>query len=588
MFQSALKIIKYHWLAFVLALVLAVIIILPNLLSINNAGWKNFNGIYPQFGNDDDHYLSMAKEVADGHYNLGNPYIKEYKDKPYLQQPLAEIIYSLESRILGLSLPVTFVANDFILPFIAVLLFYSLLWYLLRSRGWASAGTAIFFLLFINTFNRPTNPQISFIFLILGLQFLARIIAGQNRWREIIIYNVCLALCFGCLFYIYPFYWMTLVVFYGVASLFSLCLDRRLFYWIKNWLVFAIPAALLALPYFFNYWRVVHDPYFAETFPRFGFILTHWPASFVNVGLMALALPLAVWLAYNIRQQKYLAILVISLPLTGIILNWQNILTGKILQFSCHFYPIMVLFLVILMAWSAQCLKKQWQSKFSYWQVGLLVYLILMLFFLFVRQRTELINMWQNLVTPVDISAWQKLGPVADWLNNHTPADSTVYTIGIKQEWFLPIYTKNNNYFHSYAGFTLMSDGELEDRWVRNNYFNRQVDRQLVETNRDIWANKFIDSYQNRQVQLKIAGLLAGKSTDPGPVIPVSVVDDLLVKYQRVKQEDFVATLKKYQVDYILLDTGDSAYSDLADSLGKEKDLELLTKIGQFIIYKVK
>ena len=47
-----------------------------------------------------------------------------------------------------------------------------------------------------------------------------------------------------------------------------------------------------------------------------------------------------------------------------------------------------------------------------------------------------------------------------------------------------------------------MSDGELEDRWIIQNFFE-DIKRDDIYGNREIWANKFIDTYQNKESRRK-------------------------------------------------------------------------------------
>ena len=52
-------------------------------------------------------------------------------------------------------------------------------------------------------------------------------------------------------------------------------------------------------------------------------------------------------------------IFVYSLALAGVALNWQNVITGKILSFSPHYYTTMVLFLFIIFAF---CVSMAWKN----------------------------------------------------------------------------------------------------------------------------------------------------------------------------------------------------------------------------------
>jgi hypothetical protein len=152
-------IIRKHWLALAIALVVGLQIVSPTVLSINKIGLSNFRGIYFILNNDEDTYLSRTKDVYDGHWNLGNTLIKDHKQDPSMQQPLAEIIMAGVAKLLHLSVPTLFAVNDFILPIIGLLVLYSLLLQLGIKRNISAVSAGIFYLIFIETFNRPINPQ---------------------------------------------------------------------------------------------------------------------------------------------------------------------------------------------------------------------------------------------------------------------------------------------------------------------------------------------------------------------------------------------------------------------------------------------
>lgn len=61
------KIIKEHYLAFVLALFIGVITLVPQLLAIKNLG-DRWQGVYPIVNDDEVYYLARGQEIVDGYY----------------------------------------------------------------------------------------------------------------------------------------------------------------------------------------------------------------------------------------------------------------------------------------------------------------------------------------------------------------------------------------------------------------------------------------------------------------------------------------------------------------------------------------
>src|SRR4030042_3299328 len=302
----------------------------------------------------------MTKEVSEGHVNLGNFFLNSHKDGPYMQPPLAEIIFAKAAGILNIFVPAIFVINDFLLPFLGVILLYLLFLNITGSKTVSAISSSIFYLLFIFSFSRPIYPQFSFIFLVLGLLLIWKIYSGG---KVSIKYNLLLGLVFGILVYIYPYFWTALLVVYALILLFKIK-EWGIVNSFKSFLIFALTAGVIAVPYLINQYKVFKSPFYSETALRLGMLNIHLPGAYVNVGLLFLALAalyLAVGREYQFREVRppqiaqrqeveppnILFRFCLVLLLSGLILNWQNIITGKYLQFSSHYYMVSVLFVFV-------------------------------------------------------------------------------------------------------------------------------------------------------------------------------------------------------------------------------------------------
>lgn len=577
--------VKKHWLALILALVIGATIVLPTILSIERIGPSNFKGIYPMFNGDEDFYLTLTREVYDGHYNLSNSYIKEYKTGPYLQPPLPEIIYSALTKFFNISVPTLAVFNDFFLPAISVLLLYGLFWKITQSKKLSLIFSGLFFLCFIYTFNRPINPQFGFIFLLTGLNLIWLIATGKYKTNKVLIYNASLSIVFGILVYAYPFYWMTLGVVYSIWTFFMAIAEKDFKYWIKNWLSFFIPAVVWSIPFVLNALKLSANPLFAEANLRFGFINTHIPGAFFNVFLMFLCIPV-IYLLKRFTQDKKVIFFGWALILGGIILNWQNVITGKILQFSPHFYPIVILFIFLI---GAVVISKVSRDDFARLPKSFVVLLgtVLIIFSLTVyKQKGEILSLLE-IISLTDISVTQNMSPALTWLQDNTPVDSAVYALGKNYNWAIPIYTHNNIYFSGNASLSMMSDDELENRWVIQKFFE-DVKRDDVYGSREIWTNKFIDTYQSKESRRKILQFLTGKKYPETVLMEQKYVDTVLDKYAKFKKEGFEKALKTYEADYILVDFGDEKYKNLEGKFKQYKFLTLMVRLGSVSIFEVK
>ena len=173
--EKVKKILSKHWPALILALVVGLLVVQPTVSSILNIGVDNFKGVYPIFADDEEYYLARVKDVVDGHPTLGNAYIKEHQDGPYMLPPLAEWLFAKTATTLDVSVPGLFAVNDFIFPFVTMLLLYGLILSLTSSRKISLIASFLFCILFIRYFGRAINPQFSFIFLAAGLLMVSKI-----------------------------------------------------------------------------------------------------------------------------------------------------------------------------------------------------------------------------------------------------------------------------------------------------------------------------------------------------------------------------------------------------------------------------
>src|SRR3989338_11042334 len=91
---------REHWLAIALSVLIVAITVAPPLL------WRaspEYQGVDMLKTNTETLYLSMINEVMDGHWGLGNPYLFEGKDAPYLFPPVSAYIIGGFGKLFGLS-----------------------------------------------------------------------------------------------------------------------------------------------------------------------------------------------------------------------------------------------------------------------------------------------------------------------------------------------------------------------------------------------------------------------------------------------------------------------------------------------------
>ncbi len=581
-----MNLLKTHKIAFIPAFIIGLLIVLPTLSAILKISIAEFKGIYPMFNNDEEHYTAKIREAYDGHYNFGNTFLKEYKDLPALQQPLAEIILGNTARIFHLSVPALSAINDFLLPFIGVIILYAAFFSLIGSRKIAALSSFLYYFTLIFLFGRPINPQFSFIFLFLSIFLIHRIIAAdENDNKKILRLNFLLAIVFGIEFYTYPFCWTATLVLYSMI-LFLLLIKNKSFLYLKGFLLFLASIAVISVPYILNLKQAVLSPFYLESNLRWGFLFTRIPSAYFNVGLMFIGLTV-LFLSCKYFENRKTLIFLSSLGISGIILNWQNVITGQAFSFSMHYYWVIVLFLFLIITGVFNVVRKE---KFSFRICIIYGLIILSLLIVINREkggiRFVLIEPFNSVNTEV-FRKQQELAALADWFNKNTPKESAVYYLGDDYNWFLPIYTHNNVYYNGYAANYLLSDSELEDRWVMQNFFTDLTADYIKKNQGGIWLNKFIESYQNREIRKKLISLITGKEYTAGVMIPDEYIQKIFDKQAAFRKSGFGIALKKYEVDYVLVskDYVDSRITPNPESFDL---LSLISKIGDNFVYEVR
>ena len=325
--------------AILIAVFFGFLVIFPTLTVIFNLG-DDFKGIYPSFSSTDEYYYqTKVKEISEGN-GLGNIYIKENKNQPYMNSMLAEYVLAKISTSFNLPVPKLFAINDFALSVLLFLLIYALFFISGKNKLLALIFSTIFCLIFIGTIGRPINPQFSFIFFITGAILLWNIYKEEESKKQMV-YNFLLGINFAVLLYMYPYFWTALLAVYFIILIYFLT-KKRLY----DVLAFAITAIPLSVPYFINTYKASQSPFYAETISRMGLFYSHFPASYYNVTPVIITMIFIFFLRKKIRQDnlRFSFFLLIA----ALLINWQNIFTGKYILFATHYIMVTAL----LVFWS--------------------------------------------------------------------------------------------------------------------------------------------------------------------------------------------------------------------------------------------
>ena len=558
--------VKSHCAAIILAILLGVLIIIPFFYFKTQLG-PTFQGIWPSVVDDESFYLSRIKDVIDGHPFLSNAYLAEHKEGLPQQLFLAENILAWPLELLGVDVNSGHLIYNFLMPAIAFILSYVILYLIVGSRLWSAIGSSfLFFGLFLLSFIRPVSPQFNFIFWLTQLIFLWLLVNNPNIKTnpnseysdKIRIFGLLGAniINFGLLFYIYPYYWTFYLILFGLLAISYFWKERTLSYKI---LMIVVGGLILAVPYFYFNYLATKLPYYMETLTRLQMIYTRFPS---GLRIMAWSFPvLALILVSSWRKiisTDVKTIFFAAGVLSSIIAVNQHIITGRNFEFSSHYSMGAIFFAVFALAYLFSHLnpnKSDYHPNtpndkkfglFGYIRIfGLLIIAIVVIFSLSGYLK-RILFIGENHVY------YQNYAPVFDWLNKNTEKDSVVYA-NAELSRLIPVYTANNVYYVREANLFFISDEEVLDRFILNKFFEK-FDKDFVTENvRSVYGVRYIDIYGHAVQGNKLRRLL-GLKLEPEIYLPKEAIAKAIARAGELQKGDFLEELKRFRIDYLVWD----------------------------------
>ena len=579
---------KIHWLAIVIATAIGILTISPHLMMFTVISPDEFNGVYPLYSDDAEAYQARIKEVMEGNFGIGNTSIAEHKNDIFIQPPLSEWIIASLVFITGQSVPFITMASDFIFPFICFILLYILLNKITKRKDISLFYTTTFFILWLQTFGRPISPQLNMVPVFIGLILIYTLYNKTNlqinTQRKL---AISIGFITGLLLFISPYYWTTLLLLYFLLLGSTFIRNKDVQKLKHNTLWFLSTFAPLLSIYAFFHQRAASLPFYLETTERFGLMNTHYPGSHTNVALGFITGSI-ILVSYKLFSKKQFLFL-LSLAVSIVILNWQNIITGQSIQFASHYRLISILYIIITLAFINVCLIKSYTpAVYRYTKALALLGMIGMFSILIYMQKSEVIRIWSYDHDRETFLALQEKADTFKWLNENTPKNSTVYTLGGNYDSMLPIYTENSVYLSFHANLYTMSNEETESRWLRQHIFTPELSSEYITANqRHFWGNRFLDSYNSKENRKKIIAKLTGQPYIPAVQFDPVLIEQLVDRGEALKNQDLYSVLKTYQIDYILI-SKDYEYNNIATlAIENLKEVVLVARINNDYIYNI-
>ena len=590
-FRHARELCKVHAFAILLALLVGAVYVGPDTYHAASPGYR---GIVMADATDEDFYLSAINKSYETPGLLGDPFQYEYRDaKNPFQYFLIESTLGKVGAFLHMPIDVLDILSEFLFPALLTLLLYAFALYLSGSRLTAFfTGAAMLLgneiihpngiLNALNTFafrgsfhefltySRPVNPQVSALFFFAVLFFLYALMRTPSSKKAVILSGIGM----GLLLYIYPYYWAFAAALIGIMFLYALVTRNQELIWAAG------SAGALSI--------VVIVPFLVGNLSIFmhggGGLAQAIPTRRIIIEKMIL-LPLILYAgiylwAWWIRgvgkagawatafSRKY--VFVLLLLLTGVVVSNQQVLTGKmVFQQHFHFYtniPVLLLAMSFLFMELAVLLPRSWRVA----SVGAIV-VVLAWFIIGVQVSSYKSNSTKS-------AREQALAPLFAYLREYAPAQSVIYTDPYLST-RLTIYTQDFSY--SAGGYDVTFVGVPRERIVHDYFAMLQLRGVTAKAVRSYVYQK---DNRNEVGGAIYVGTYWRDLCGSYGCFPDSVLEDLIRQYQDFASRPLLQNLKKYKIDYLLLDTA-------SDTGWRFKDVVSgppLHESGDFKLYAIK
>jgi hypothetical protein len=540
-FATLLTRLREHIPALLLACVISIASGAPQLYVIHQMG-PAYRGIFPSTSDDNRYYEARAEEVREGYPTLGNPYIYELRNAPAVYFWLPDAILSYTGEAMRLDVQHAFAVFNFLLPPILFLVTYALLLCATQKKWLSLLGATLFHLgFFLDAFIRSPSPQLNFLFVELALLSVLLIM------RNVKYAYLALGAFLGILFYIYPFYWTFTYGSVGVLFLSTFLRKELRRFSLSLFLAMAV-GVIIGSQNLIQTFLAAQTQAYQDTIWRLGLISSHTPAGFVSILLCGLVfVAYALLLAIKaIPRNDTPSWFFLSIVLGGILAANSQIVTGKNLEFSSHYFLpcAYVAFLgaaYLVAIFSERLQKYSWNGKVTYLAVGLVVIVLVYGGTSSVLHRSQL--------NESDI-ADQAYGPLMTWLKGNTAPESVVMASEPTSH-LIAAYTPNRVFYSRNANLHLMTNNEAWTRLLLMNWDTSLDDSFLLAHEGQIWSTHYLNE-NGREAQLNKLRKLLGLPQTQLERIPNTAKQEFRAFAAKLEKKPPQEVLGDRRIDYVI------------------------------------
>jgi len=553
-------------------------------------------------------YGTRIREVLDGEWWEGDPYLAEYKKMPNLWETnFAAIFFGGILRILGInSIDIIFSFGDFIFPAILFLTVFYLIFQIIKNRLFSMLGATIvlafpnlfvlqrifnpafygsfknnFFSLIGDGFNSSLSrlfvPGFYIIFLFLFLIFCHRL-ATRDGKKDVWGCGILL----GILFYLYLYYWIFACAVIGYLILWNLLARER-----KTALLF-LKAMVLGLTISIPFWiKMLYLKSFAlygEYAARAGKDIIHgiyWQSRNLYILLAVLAI---FFIFYGRKNKTRRPEIIFSFALMASMVSVLNmqILTGFNVQID-HWGSRVNVFITALLFFLALyfILEPQIQKKIFIKKYLPGIFILALFTFGFIMQYAETKKQGSDIALNRDVYE------ASIWINKNTNPGEVFVSPSINTNFVLPMLTHGNVYMppscRSSASESELMQRFLEanayfgvsDAYLENNFYDIRPQAVLVRESNEYGTFLFCEKYKNAARGEEMAGSR----------LPKKIADNMLELYKKLKGQLGGIAKFSYMADYFFYGPAEKLMGNFSPE--KYNNLELIYSNNSVNLYKI-
>lgn len=535
--------IRKHWVAMLLALVVGASVAIPQTIAEYRME-AAYQGVHPIVSDDELYYLARAHETLDGHPTLGNPYLAEHKSEIGVQFWLPDTILTNIGVAVTRSLRGSTLIWDFVLPALAVLLTYAVLFFLIEHVLLSVGISALLNLyLFFTQLNRTPLPQL---FVLLLLAFYVLLKAVETHERK---WVLSATVCGGVLFYVYPFYWTYWIVVVGL-----LCGASVLFFWktdaYKTPLFITLGALFMGIPYFIQTYVASKLPHYAESLMHISVIETHYPSGLVDTAyaLLVTGILLVAWYM-RVVPRTHTTVAVAAMALAGAVALNQQIITGVEDLPTLHYGMAVVYTSTFGLLYASVYFAQRFLTLHAKTAASVAGICLIVISLAGVAPKVI------ATATPSNESIQaQRYGPIFDWLNSNTKTDEVVYANEVLSP-YIPAYTHNNVFFSNWVFLSYISQSEIEKRFLGSRYFDLPLSREeILEAESELFGSYYMARFQHSQTINKLHKIFGLKPVSVERY-PEVVVEKLKARAKDLEKGSFENALSGLKANFVVWDS---------------------------------